>query len=134
MTKNETGLEVIEAKLAELYELQRERIEELVTKMLAPSPKTIREEVAEAREILGEWMWCLEAKDRASRRVEGKAKLETLAALEGLYRIQKARIKALHMLRGNENVEASLKTEINRARSMLDDIAKLQVNMGILEG
>lgn len=70
MTKDETGFEVVEAKLAELYELQWDRLEhQIVSKRAVPDP--IREEVAEAREILAEWLWCLEAKDRASRRIEG---------------------------------------------------------------
>jgi len=77
MTKDETGFEVIEANLAELYELQRERIEsQIISSARMKIPDPLREEVAEAREILSEWLWCLEAKDRASRRTEGKAKLD----------------------------------------------------------
>jgi len=74
MMGDETGFEVIETKLAELYELQWERIEEMVIKFHFPS--SIRAEITEAREILSDWLWCLEAKDRASRRDEGKAKLD----------------------------------------------------------
>ena len=73
--REKTEYEVIETKLAELYQLQWERVESLAAKQELRDG-SLREEVAEAREILSEWMWCIEAKERAHRRVEAKAKLD----------------------------------------------------------
>jgi len=75
MTKDETGFEVIEAKLAELYQFQWGRLDRLATTPIHYSSE-LRSEVAEARKILSEWLWCLEAKDRARCRDEGKARLD----------------------------------------------------------
>ena len=63
MTKDEAGFEVIEAKLAELYQFQWERIEKMGAR--SHHSDLIREEVCEAREILVRWLYCVEAKDRA---------------------------------------------------------------------